>query len=427
MERFTIRITNENIYFNSSDSLNIHQTNIPIDYLSFKTHNSIYWEVEIEYYDTKLCMLNVRVLDIQNACSDSFIDQKIKYPINKLQFAKIDWKIIESSLSFFQKSGLTDFIDFNNDELIENELDNNNGFYAMRTAAYEQPVSIKTVTIDKVFKVKISELTFGEGKVFFSWEFKKLKQHLHIEVTNKFIRKEFENIKPWFAKVIGNAIKIHVTIVCSNNEITKNTAYSEEIDSINHDTIELIRQKRMSFLVRKQFPLENTKSILSIDELLKEPNSQNLSDNLFNQTELEIVHYIIKKETPANKKQLLYLSGSKQSINHKIKFTTHPEFGFIFCISEDAKTHFVWELLNSHATYIWSFDKTITKESEQQQLLEKEIFYIKTQGRNNYKKHIHNCQNSNKFEFNLIEHNYSSTSESDRYNNWELKIAELTN
>ena len=73
---------------------------------------------------------------------------------------------------------------------------------------------------------------------------------------------------------------------------------------------------------------------------------------------------LIESESPRNVKQLVYLSGKKHERTQKIRFTLNPLFGFIFFISGKNKNHICWELLNSHATYIWSFNKELSIESQ---------------------------------------------------------------
>jgi len=101
-------------------------------------------------------------------------------------------------------------------------------------------------------------------------------------------------------------------------------------------------------------------------------------------------------------RQLAYLAGTKQSQNHKLRYTLNPNFGFLFLIEGAKNKHFVWELLNSHATYIWSIDKSVKEIKLQFKRVESIINMIRTSGRGNYKRAFRNNHQDNDLVFRVI-------------------------
>ena len=71
----------------------------------------------------------------------------------------------------------------------------------------------------------------------------------------------------------------------------------------------------------------------------------------------EIIDTLLQEKTNLkNQKQLMYLSGAIQSGTDKIRFTLEPKFGFLFTFNKDGVNHYCWELLQSHASYIWTIN-----------------------------------------------------------------------
>jgi len=107
--------------------------------------------------------------------------------------------------------------------------------------------------------------------------------------------------------------------------------------------------------------------------------------NVFNQSESDIIKSLTKTEYVRNRKQLEYLSDIKQTNKSKIHYTLNPLFGFLFLNESKYKYHFVWELLQSHATYIWSINKENKNISFLYAKIEEIINVIKLIGRDEYK------------------------------------------
>ncbi len=126
-----------------------------------------------------------------------------------------------------------------------------------------------------------------------------------------------------------------------------------------------------------------------------------------------------------NRKQLEYLSDVKQTINSKIHYTLNPLFGFIFLNETMLKYHFIWELLQSHATYIWSIDKENKDINSLYAKIEEIINVIKIIGRDEYKKTYSTKNIGYEFTFKAIEHQDITINLDDGFKKWKSKLDEL--
>ena len=173
-----------------------------------------------------------------------------------------------------------------------------------------------------------------------------------------------------------------------------------QISKINSTFIHEVKKyifEKFSKTTQKE---NSEQSIFELNEILTKIEI-NQSYDLFADDEEEIIKFFISKHSIRNKKQLEYLSGLKQNKIDPIKFTLRPNFGFLFIIRSNDKLHYCWELLNSHATYLWSYPLNYIDSLED---VEKSINIIHSSGRQYYKKDFKNSQTNNEISFNLIRH-----------------------
>jgi hypothetical protein len=132
--------------------------------------------------------------------------------------------------------------------------------------------------------------------------------------------------------------------------------------------------------------------LFTADEVLSRIDGNTDSGNVFKQNERDIINIFLQGKDIRNKKQLEYLSGTKHNPQEKIRFTLKPIFGFLFCIVGEKFNHFCWELLNSHATYLWSFERSISTDNQFKRV-ENTINTIRVIGRDEYRK-AYNCKDA---------------------------------
>jgi len=146
---------------------------------------------------------------------------------------------------------------------------------------------------------------------------------------------------------------------------------------------------------------------------------------VFSKSGLDIIKSLTETEYVRNRKQLEYLSESKQTADSKIQYTLNPLFGFLFLNETKVKYHFIWELLQSHATYIWSIDKANKDINSLYTKIEEIINVIKIIGREEYKRTYSKKNIGYKLNFKAIDHQDITINQDDGFKKWKSKLDDL--
>ena len=206
--------------------------------------------------------------------------------------------------------------------------------------------------------------------------------------------------------------------------MTEVTAISPQIAMIDAQLIDGIRHQRTIALTKPSRISETDKSLFTADEIFGEIKTDDIEGNVFCQNEQDILSFLLDNNKTRNGKQLEYLSGNKQADNSKIRFTLHPKFGFLFFIEGKEHNHFVWELLNSHATYIWSIDKFEKEIDYQYKRVEESINTIRGIGRERYKQEYRKNNHDHDLLFYIIKHKDVTSNDVDGFEDWKRKLNE---
>ena len=125
-----------------------------------------------------------------------------------------------------------------------------------------------------------------------------------------------------------------------------------------------------------------------------------------------------------NSKQLEHLADVLQAVDQKLRFTLNPVFGFLFYIRGKERDHFCWELLNSNASYLWSFSKCVDETAilEQISALETEIGHIRDVGREQYRRKARTQVDMNGMVFTAIHHNKVQVAPELAFDTWRANL-----
>lgn len=405
-ERF-IKISNNKIYFTNDNFIELSQTNFPENSLKFKYHFDIYLKVKISNFSLQLKSLDIEIIDYNPKDIHGFNNQELKKKIVKIYFKELEWNKLEKLLSSYQNN-LPILIpnafkkSSTKTEPIElNDIKELNTIKSNEIKSTIIPTKEKTQTHEFEFSEYFENVIFHSGYVSLKRKFKDINTTIEIKIFNENILPEYDYIKSYFTNYFKNGeLNISTKIEIENNEILNIISCSKEVEEINSQIIDSIKKQRILNTIDFIDEIENEKNTFTADEILSKIDDSN---NVFEQTEEDIINIILELKNPRNKEQLIYLSSKKHSSNLKIRFTLKPFFGFIFFINCKENNHICWELLNSHATYLWSFEKTkpINLVLEQSEI---SINTIKKIGRNNYRKQIRMNQLENNSKFNVINH-----------------------
>jgi hypothetical protein len=441
-----IKIDNHAIYFNPEYFIPIQKSNLPIKYFKFRVVEEIYWKVELLNYVEELKCWNLRVLEYQVSDPNNFTRQKSNKVIENVCFEKLDWHKWEPQLSSYQEINLIDSIFNFNPRYNSRDLDvnfNHSKFVKPDLSEVQSPKSEiipspqkndikpsgpKIETLIFNYSVSFEESTFHSGFVTFKRYVAKLFDKIEFKIRNDYVLEEFDNIKIWFSKKFKSKVfNVEATIIITDGQITEVNATSSEIAQINPELIDSVKYNRTIALLKPPRIQPDNKSLYSLKEIFELIDPVSNRGNIFNQTEPDIVKSLTEKEFVRNRKQLEYLSVQKQSKQSKIYFTLNPLFGFVFLIEMTNKNYFIWELLKSHATYIWSKEKMDNNIGDMYKIIELYISEIKEIGREGYRKGYLNNNTPEGFTFKIIDHQDILSDPKNGFTRWSEKLDEILN
>lgn len=420
-----IKISKNKIYFTNDVHISLKQTNFPEDSITFKHHLDIYLEVELSNYDNNKKELEIKIIDYSPENVSSFNDQKLKKLINKLIFKELEWTKLQKLLSSFLVTLPNKIPDAFIKETKREKLDNTS--QKTNLEKVEKPIlnsnnevnqdELEIITHKVSFEALFSDSQFHLGFISVIKKFHFAKHPIEFRIVNSLILSEYDYIKNYFSNYYrSDSFNVTAIIKTKGQDILNIDCQSKMIENINEKIIENVKIDRTLNLSKIETSPEKEKGTFTSDEMFSKLDDSN---NIFNQNAIEILNTIIKSKSPRNAKQLMYLSGEKHDITKKIRFTLNPLFGFIFFISGDKRNHICWELLDSHATYLWSFDKELSIES-QIQFSELNINTIRKIGRMKYRTLIKNKEININSVFNVI--NHSKSKNIDVFEIWRNKL-----
>lgn len=413
-----IKITDNRLYYTSQDFINISETNFS-NFASFNVRLEIFWLVQILHYKKDENILVITVIDYEPNNIEVFFNQKAKAKVNSFEFVKLKWEMLEPCLSSYQKINLVNIVDdvFEDVPIPENEDTPNVPKDYQEQLIFTNNENLKE-TKPKIEQVKkytehftcfFKDATFKLGYVEIYKFFDFITDKVDFKIYNDNIIPEYNLIKNYFPKVFDNNKKFNVKAIVEikGNYVVKARAYSKEISLINDELISSVKKLRTLELMKLVQTEDVDKGLFTADEIWDEASDEGQDGNVFNQNEEDIVNILMNLPDVRNKKQLEYLAGSKHNEKEKIRFTLRPLFGFIFYIEGETMNHYCWELLNSHATYIWSFEKN-ERTDLQLKRIEEIVNIIRDTGRKKYKSaYLRNEMDADVF-FNTINHKHAN-------------------
>jgi len=420
-----IRLHEGRIWFNDRLSIDAGDSNLPVEKIRFSRVKEIYWLVEQLVFDKESLALEVKVVDYFLRDREKFAAQNPKTDIKKLTFINLsDTASLKMALKYYatQMNQLDEaleagYYDRNGTPSLSDEkIKSKNPLF--RTAPEKE--EIKTI-----FEVWFKDAEFKLGYVVFDKNIPEMKQMLRFKITNDFLLTEFEFIKGYFVKALGTRkFDVDATIFLEHGKATETRATSTIIGRINEGLIDSIKNIRTDRLFKAPFKVNVDKSLFTADEIFDEFGEDEVG-NVFNQTEEEMLRQILEKAKVRNRKQLEFLAGVKQAAGARLRFTLHPYFGFLFTVEGEKMMHFIWELLNTHATYIWSLDKNARELRAQYRRVEDAINQVRNSGRNLYKQAYHSSHIDQDLVFHVIHHQDANSPLIDGFVKWRHRIGEL--
>ena len=442
IKELIIKVDNAHIHLSPDLHIPIQDTNIPYQYCKFKTKSDIFWRVELVSYNEKDGCWTMRVADHTPTDVSNFTRQTSIRVVRGIHFEKLDWKQLHLQLSSYTKMQLRDILQDPNAETFDRGQQHEKLTPSFRFSStlsntdhsklsdaqlnaliFNNPIARPyTRTHNVEFSFYFSDTRFMQGCVSFKKRVKEVGCDVEFKIVNDYTLPEFDSIKSWFAKKLGRRFRVHASVVTQDGKVTEVIASSPQIDAISSELIESIKHERTKSLSDGRKIAKTDKLLFTIDEVFQDAESGSSEGNVFKQTEQELINTLLDKHKTRNRKQLEYLSGHKQSPTSKLHFTLNPTFGFLFFIEGELNNHFVWELLNSHATYIWTIKRNSAGPTGQYEKIEGIINTIRTIGREEYKRLIRQDNGEADIIFSDIDHHDINSEETDGFVKWRLKL-----
>ena len=420
-----IKLHQNRIWFNETISIATERSNLPVDQINFNKIAETFWLVEQLLFDKENETLEVKIIDYFLRDKSFFKEQNPKTTIKALNFINLsDVNSLKIALRYSAKE--MTHLDKALEEGYKRRIENpEKAFEKIQKKNLLMRSYPEKEKLEVNFEVWFKDAGFKLGYVVFDKNIPELKQMLRFKVNNDFLLPEFEFIKSYFMKALGTRkFDVKATIILEHGKAVETRASSPHIKRIDENLIDSIKNIRTNYLTKVPFKANVDKSLFTADDVFGEFNQDEMG-NIFSQSEEEILRQILEKAKVRNRRQLEFLAGVKQVAGSRLKFTLHPYFGFLFTVEGAKMNHFIWELLNSHATYIWSLDKGDDSLLRQYRRVEDAINQVRNSGRDNYKQAYHSSHIDQDLVFHVIHHQDANSPMIEGFVKWRHRVGEV--
>lgn len=327
------------IHLGPGVSLPMSATNISPAYQPFKS--GIYWVIYVIRYDHTSRKLITRLTSYQGPSCQFYEQKPLPY--------RVDSIIINDITS----AGLMEAWDKAAYKAKHPAYGGKNN-----AARHSSNFAAQTVVRTKELNLRIpfSDLTYEIEGVSFEYAVNPRVPSVKVQVSNPYVRPEFQFIAPYLAKVLKrNAARFNIRLkkimlYGAVQSISIEKAISPDIDRITADLIENVNKKHVFDVIFKR------KNELE-DEGILQPvkNADSPLNNWENPR--QILKMILDDRESKHHKQLHFLSTRHREDLATLRFTTDP-VAFLFLLEGNRGYCFVLEVYNKRlATYIWECEK----------------------------------------------------------------------
>lgn len=416
---------NEGIFINDRESIPYSNTNLPKENFTFTDRMTIYWLVEIRTtVRNDQLALAIKVKDYTCTKIHLFHKQVKKSDVPFMIFERLNQDLFfEQCVSYIPNRLLELFYAPPKPPSSESPRPIQRRVSPEISKSY--PVNEPIISESSVeFRHNLSDITIIDGAVQFSKSIKELTRDMVFTITNPFLRTEFDPIKVYFSKKLGRkTFTVTARIKMVDWKIVEVTASSKEIDQINEDFLRTIRYAQVRSL-KKIARDGDGKKLYPLDDVFK--HAPELEGNVFRNSVDDVIKVLTDDSSHRNSHQLAYLAQSHANAEDVVYITLSPYFGFLFCLLGSDHRHYVWELLDTHATYIWSFAKATYVGTHAVEVVSLSINKILAIGRNAYKKAVREESNSLNYLFLAIDHLIDDTGAHPLFEKWLAEVTERT-
>ncbi|MEM6770346.1 MAG: hypothetical protein AAF597_07180 [Bacteroidota bacterium] len=415
MSTIVLKVSNAGVTWNDQDGLPWSATNLPADAFRFREQDVFYWEVEQQGFNASRGQLHVRVVDYWEAAAHFDEGLVPRQAVRSIVFAPLSEQSFKAQLSYYQQGALAPYWE-GSTATVPNP--------APAPAPLAQPAKKRTSSDRQVhpvqFKYALPELVFEDGYVSGTVALPGVGESLPFRIRNDHLLAEFNAIKPYFVKALKRQlIEVSAGLVFVNDEPKLLKARSPQIARIDEQMLQVFRARSIRQMLGEMARPDVDKSLFTPEEFFAGMAEDALGKACLPQDGAELLATLLQHRSVRNARQLTYLAGKLHQPEAPLRYVLSPKFGFVFLGKGQEGNHFILELLDSHATYVWSVPNTWKTLREQFASVEREIQMIATLGRVEYRRSL-------QFEhaFWLVVHQHAGSDVVDGFPRWKSRLEE---
>lgn len=383
MKTITLRISNHGPAWNDAGPLSWTATNLGKADFRFRDREPIFWEAEMTGYRAVTGELQIRVVDYHAQEASFRPALRPKQAVLRLRFAPLDGEKWKSQLSYYKSGDL--------EPLLAEQFSASPTVLAPAAAPGKENVkAVKSAGTPVKFSFPLLELSFGNGGVKGQTELPGLVDTVSFGIPNDHLVAEFDAIKPFFVRALGRkTVRVTATLYFVNDKPRLTSATSPDLARIDDSLLEVFRARSVRQLLSPDHRQAVDKSLFTPEDVFASLDDDALGKATLPTDGHDLLAEILRQKNVRNARQLEFLAGKLHPPGRKLRFVLSPEFGFVFLAKGQDGHHFILELLDSHATYVWSIPQDWETLAEQYRAVEREIMAIGRLGRGQYRRTLH--------------------------------------
>lgn len=375
-----LRPTNERLYLTDELALPWSATNLGAGNFLLRMREPVYWEVEMTGYDRASGRLSVRIIDYTAAAAKYRPERPARAAVRAVEFATLDREQFCAQLTYY-RAGELPLSGTGPPREVVSEIpdpdDPSDGPPA--SIAGERPPA-RSYSLN--FPVPVTEFTIGDG--YAEGYYREWIGAIRYRIPNPHLRKEFHPIRAYFARSLRRKT-VEVTAQLTfdaQGEPEIREAHSPQLARIDDRLLEVLRARTLQDLLRAK---ETDRRLFTPEELLANYATDDPVRVLLPPPGAELLEEILRSQDVRNAAQLAHLAG-RQEAGQKLRFVLSPRFGFLFFVRGEDMNHFLLELLDSHATYVWSLPRELGTLADHLERVTAEVQHLNAVGRSSYRR-----------------------------------------
>ena len=422
MRTVVAKVSNEGLRFSRESLVEWAATNLPAGAFAFSSRWDFYWELEMQSFEANC--LNVVVTDYEADPVDYQPERRARGAVHRVHFAPLNPTLFFAQLSHYKKS------DFAGVLLPRHAGDRPHHFAPAASPDFSDINSEPELSFTNTapenrqirFTLPLLELTFSNGHVSGRHQPLGVDRRLSFIIPNDHLVAEFESIKAYFmARLKRKTVSVSAWLTngTPTGDYQLYAAASPQIAAIDESMIEILRVKTLRDLTGGGLVRSVDRTLFTPEDVFGSLDDDELGKALLPNDSRDLLAAILANLDVRNARELDFLAGRLHGVDQKLRFVLSPSFGFVFLARGREANHFILELLNDHATYIWSIPNTWGSEAEQYLSVESELATIAAAGRRQYKRLLN-------FEhhFWYVIHESSETGVVDGFPRWRNRLLE---